>query len=46
MAASTAAAFAFSSSPGKDRGDNDRKLKVMTVKGPIDAGELGFTLDA
>jgi phosphotriesterase-related protein len=42
MAASTAAAFAFSSSPGK-AGEHS-KLRIMTVTGPIDAGEMGFAL--
>jgi phosphotriesterase-related protein len=42
VAASTAAAFAFSSAPVKAGGDG--KLKVMTVNGPIDASEMGVAL--
>jgi phosphotriesterase-related protein len=42
VAASTAAAFAFSSAPG--RAGADGKLEVMTVNGPIDASEMGVTL--
>jgi phosphotriesterase-related protein len=42
IAASSAAAFAFCSSPGKAL--EDGKLRVMTATGPIDAGEMGFTL--
>lgn len=41
--ASTAAAFAFSPSSGKAGGGSERK-QVMTVKGPIDAVEMGLSL--
>jgi phosphotriesterase-related protein len=41
-AASTAAVFAFSSSPG--RVGEESKPRIMTVTGPMDAGEMGHTL--